>query len=211
MAEATNGLNNAVPYKWTYANAAARVADTGLDAADIGKWARQDDDNSYWTLTATTPTWAQVGGSAISGTAGHVPFIAGGGSGISTDTGLHWDNTAKTLQVTQVQATAATGHTAVNGTTDTAVGVDGEASGAGGWGVYGFADGTNGRGVVAEAGAPAVIALETLGATLLGSYVDLTAITAPAAPASGVVRLYVDVADGHLKFKKNGGAVVDLG
>lgn len=42
-------------------------------------------------------------------------------------------------------------------------------------------------------------------------YLELAAIAAPTAPASGFGRLYVDVADGHLKFKKNGGAVVDIG
>lgn len=51
-----------IPYNWSYANAAARTGATGFIASDVGKFARQTDDNSIWMLTATTPTWAQVGG-----------------------------------------------------------------------------------------------------------------------------------------------------
>lgn len=49
-------------YRWEYANAAARTGATGFVAADIGKVARQTDDNTLWMLTAVTPTWTQVGG-----------------------------------------------------------------------------------------------------------------------------------------------------
>src|SRR5690349_12746498 len=58
----SNGLNNVTPYRWTYADAAARTADTSVTADDLGKWARQLDDDTIWMLTATTPTWVQVGG-----------------------------------------------------------------------------------------------------------------------------------------------------
>lgn len=51
-----------VPYNWSYANAAARTAATGFVAGDVGTLARQTDDNTLWMLTATTPTWVQVGG-----------------------------------------------------------------------------------------------------------------------------------------------------
>lgn len=51
---------------WTYANAAARTGATGFVSGDIGKVAYQQDDGSYWRLTATTPTWAQVGGLPVS-------------------------------------------------------------------------------------------------------------------------------------------------
>lgn len=51
-----------IPYNWTYANAAARTGATGFAAADVGKIARQTDNNTLWMLTATTPTWVQIGG-----------------------------------------------------------------------------------------------------------------------------------------------------
>jgi hypothetical protein len=51
-----------VPTKpaWAYATAAARTAATGFVAADVGKIAYQVDTQAYYTLTATTPTWASV-------------------------------------------------------------------------------------------------------------------------------------------------------
>jgi hypothetical protein len=50
---------------WEYANAAARTAATGFLVADVGKWAKQTDDGSYWELTDESPiTWAQRTGPA---------------------------------------------------------------------------------------------------------------------------------------------------
>jgi hypothetical protein len=46
--------------KWAYANAAARTAATGFVATDVGRMAYQVDTQAYYTLTATTPTWATV-------------------------------------------------------------------------------------------------------------------------------------------------------
>jgi len=51
-----------IPYAFSYANAGARTGAVGMVAADVGKFARQTDDNSIWILTATTPTWVAVGG-----------------------------------------------------------------------------------------------------------------------------------------------------
>jgi len=51
-----------VPYNWEYANAAARTGASGFVSDDLGKLARQTDDNSLWMLTAVTPTWISVGG-----------------------------------------------------------------------------------------------------------------------------------------------------
>jgi hypothetical protein len=45
------------PFSYEYADATARTSATGFVAADIGKWARQLDDNSAWMLVATTPVW----------------------------------------------------------------------------------------------------------------------------------------------------------
>lgn len=53
-----------IPYAFSYANAAARTGASGFVAGDVGKFARQTDDNSIWILTATTPTWVAVGGSS---------------------------------------------------------------------------------------------------------------------------------------------------
>lgn len=46
---------------WRYANAATRIAATGFIATDVGKFAWQLDNNTFWVLTAITPTWAQIG------------------------------------------------------------------------------------------------------------------------------------------------------
>ncbi len=61
---ASNGPANFVPYSFgPYADAAAREADTGFTAADIGKLARQLSNNSLWMLLAESPvTWIQIGG-----------------------------------------------------------------------------------------------------------------------------------------------------
>lgn len=54
-----------IPHQWEYADAAARAAATGMVPADVGKFARQLDDNSYWALTDDSPvTWQGVGGGA---------------------------------------------------------------------------------------------------------------------------------------------------
>jgi hypothetical protein len=55
-----DGIHTAIAYE--YANAAARTGATGFITADIGKLARQLDNNSIWLLTAITPTWVPIGG-----------------------------------------------------------------------------------------------------------------------------------------------------
>jgi hypothetical protein len=62
------GADVHVPYAWTYADAAARTGATGFVAGDVGKLARQTDTNTLWMLTATTPTWVQIGGAGVTGT-----------------------------------------------------------------------------------------------------------------------------------------------
>ena len=50
-----------VPYSWSYADAAARIAATGFVTTDVGKLARQLDDNSLWMLTDDSPvTWTPI-------------------------------------------------------------------------------------------------------------------------------------------------------
>lgn len=62
MTLAPNGLANAAPYRWTYADATARASDTGFTAADVGSLAYQESDGTLWILTATTPTWQAAAG-----------------------------------------------------------------------------------------------------------------------------------------------------
>jgi len=63
-----------IPYQWEYANEAARTGASGFVSTDVGKFARQLDDNSIWMLTATTPTWGAVNGSSeFSGDASDIP------------------------------------------------------------------------------------------------------------------------------------------
>jgi hypothetical protein len=48
---------------WVYPDAATRTGATGFVAADVGKVAYQSDTGAYYRLTATSPTWQQIGGS----------------------------------------------------------------------------------------------------------------------------------------------------
>lgn len=51
-----------IPYAWTYAGQTEREAASGFVAADVGKFARQLDDDSIYMLVAVTPIWVRVGG-----------------------------------------------------------------------------------------------------------------------------------------------------
>lgn len=64
-------------HNWEYANAAARTGASGFIASDVGKWAKQLDDGSFWELTATTPTWAQRTGAGSSGPATQIDETGG--------------------------------------------------------------------------------------------------------------------------------------
>lgn len=54
------GDNNHVIHAFTYADATARTGASGFVSADVGKVAKQTDNNTYWLLTATTPTWVEI-------------------------------------------------------------------------------------------------------------------------------------------------------
>lgn len=57
-------------HNWEYADATARLAATGFIPADVGKWAKQLSDGTFWELTDDSPiTWAQRTGIVI-GTTG---------------------------------------------------------------------------------------------------------------------------------------------
>lgn len=51
--------------QYEYADSTARLAATGFVTADIGKVARQLDNNSFWILIAITPTWSPVTASPL--------------------------------------------------------------------------------------------------------------------------------------------------
>jgi hypothetical protein len=52
-----------ISYNWEYADAAARTGATGLVTGDVGKLARQLDENSLWLLTNHSPvTWVAISG-----------------------------------------------------------------------------------------------------------------------------------------------------
>lgn len=64
------------PHQWEYADATARLAATGFVAGDVGNWAWQLSDNTYWVLTDDSPiTWVQenyrLGTSATTAAAGN--------------------------------------------------------------------------------------------------------------------------------------------
>lgn len=63
----TNGGNHVI-HAYEYADAAARTGAIGFVTADLGKVARQLDTGTFWLLTATTPTWVQLGASSAAAT-----------------------------------------------------------------------------------------------------------------------------------------------
>lgn len=75
-----------IVHNWEYADAAARTGATGFIASDVGKWAKQLDNGTFWELTATTPTWAQRTGTGIGGSTGSTDnaVIRADGTGGST-------------------------------------------------------------------------------------------------------------------------------
>ncbi len=62
-----DGIHTAIAY--TYADAAARLAAGGFVADDVGKFARQLNDNSVWMLVGIGPT-AWVAGTGVTGSTG---------------------------------------------------------------------------------------------------------------------------------------------
>lgn len=81
-----------IPYNWTYANAAARTGAGGFVSGDVGKLARQTDNDTFWILLTTGPTWGMVfakgdGNSAhyLAGDGTYTAPAGGGGGGGSTD------------------------------------------------------------------------------------------------------------------------------
>ena len=84
----STGNNVHVPFAFEYADATARAAATGFVPADVGKLARQLDNNTLWMLTDDSPvTWIGLG----SATAIHTD-IANEISGLTEKTTLADDD-----------------------------------------------------------------------------------------------------------------------
>ena len=47
-------------HAWEYADETQREGASGFDSSEVGKLARQLDNNSLWMLTSTTPTWMEI-------------------------------------------------------------------------------------------------------------------------------------------------------
>ncbi len=78
---------------WTYANAAARTGASGFIAGDVGKVAWQTNNNTFWVLLTTGPTWQGLAVTTqdlpadatkyLDGTGAYsVPAGGGGGGGL---------------------------------------------------------------------------------------------------------------------------------
>lgn len=92
-----------VAHAYEYANAAARTGATGLTADDVGKDARQTDNDTFWRLTDHSPvTWVQLGGAGGAGTV--ISFLTWGDDNITTTTTTRYltpgfdDGTAETTE-----------------------------------------------------------------------------------------------------------------
>lgn len=83
-------------YQWTYADATDRENSGDFITSDIGKLARQLDNNSLWMLTATTPEWVLIGQTYLN--QWQVAFAGSDGSLTGNDNFL-WDNINKELQL----------------------------------------------------------------------------------------------------------------
>jgi len=95
-----------VSYSYSYADTSARTGASGFVTADIGKFARQTDDNTIWILTATAPTWIELGSGASSNSFATINCPAGTDpvADSSTDT-LNLTSTDSSVTITGTAST----------------------------------------------------------------------------------------------------------
>ena len=62
--EATDGDIH-TPFRWIWADATERGAETDINSNDVNKVGYQVEGNGIWILEDLTPTWTQIGGSEI--------------------------------------------------------------------------------------------------------------------------------------------------
>ncbi len=103
-----------IPYTYSYASSVARTGASGFAAGDVGKFARQTDDNSIWMLIATTPTWVAVSQSAAGLDALSDVIITSAANGhVLEHNGTNWVNVFQketfTVAVTDETTTITTG------------------------------------------------------------------------------------------------------
>jgi len=92
-----------VPYAFSYANSSARTSALGITSLDVGKFARQTDDNSIWMLTNHSPlTWSQVNAAAGGVSDGDKGDIT------VTSSGATWTIDAQSVTYPKIQNVTAT-------------------------------------------------------------------------------------------------------
>lgn len=74
---------------YSYADAAARTGASGFAAGDLGKVAHQTDDDTFWILIATTPTWTEITGTGSGD-------VSGPGAAVTDNAIVRWDGTGGT-------------------------------------------------------------------------------------------------------------------
>lgn len=76
-------------YALSYANSSARTSATGLTSADVGKVARQTDDESFWLLTDDSPlTWVRIDNVSGAGEANTASNVGTGSRVFKQKTGV---------------------------------------------------------------------------------------------------------------------------
>ena len=76
-----------IPYAFEYADATARQNASGLTSDDVGKFARQTDNDSVWMLTSTSPTWVEVTNISASAAVNKIDIKTIAASGVSISKG----------------------------------------------------------------------------------------------------------------------------
>lgn len=97
------GSDNHVIHAFTYADESARNAAV-VQSTDIGKVALQSDNNTYWILINTTPTWTAI---TADGNSGSILLFGDGGIQTSTTTRYltpGFDNGAALTNESQIRA-----------------------------------------------------------------------------------------------------------